>query len=340
MRSGRVWLAGLWLLLAAAVVNARPLEVFFIDVEGGQATLIVSPSGQTLLIDTGFRGFENRDADRIMAAAKAAKAKQIDYLLITHYHRDHVGGVSALADRIKIVNFVDHGPNTEDARSSKEDYSDYMKVVQRGEHTVLKPGDTVPIKELNVKVITAAGQHLAQPLAGASQPNPFCAASPERKPDPTENAQSLGVLITFEKFRMLDLGDLTWNKELELMCPSNPIGTVDLLVVSHHGLDQSNSPALVHAVHPRVAVMNNGARKGASLEAWQTVKSSPGLEDLWQLHYAQAGGQEHNAPDSLVANVDEQCTGQYLKLTAEGSGSFTLYNQRNRFQKVYKPSAR
>lgn len=323
-------------IFAASPATARPLEIFFIDVEGGQATLIVSPSGQSMLVDTGWRGFEGRDAGRIVAAAKAAKVKQIDYLLITHYHRDHVGGVQQLANQIKIVNFLDHGPNTEDSKTTKEDYADYVKAVQQGEHTVLNPGDTVPIKDLSVKVLAAAGEHIQAPLPGAGQPNSFCANSPMRDPDPTENARSVGVLVTFEKFRFLDMGDLTWNKELELMCPNNPIGTVDVLLVSHHGLNQSNSPALVEAVHPRVAIMNNGARKGGSPDAWQIVKDSPGLEDLWQLHYAVAGGKEHNAPDSFIANLDEQCTGQYLKLTAEGNGSFIVWNQRNKFEKVYK----
>jgi competence protein ComEC len=326
----------LLLSVSAPCAIARPLEIFFVDVEGGQATLIVSPSGQSLLIDTGWRGFEGRDADRIVQAAKAAKVKQIDYLLITHYHRDHVGGVTQLADQMKILNFLDHGPNTEDTKVVKEDYSDYVKVIQRGEHMVLKPGDTVPIKGLSVKVLTADGEHIQTPLEGGGQPNSFCAATPKRETDPTENARSLGVLVTFEKFRFLDLGDLTWNKELELMCPNNPIGTVDVLLVSHHGLNQSNSPALVDAVHPRVAIMNNGAKKGASPDAWQIVKDSPGLEDLWQLHFAEAGGKEHNVADSFIANVDEHCTGQSIKLTAEGNGSFTVWNQRNKFTKIYK----
>ncbi len=339
MRTANFAIAALALLAGAFVpsmASAKQLEIFFIDVEGGQSTLIVSPSGQSLLIDTGWRGFEGRDADRIAAAAKAAKVKQIDYLLITHYHRDHVGGVPQLADRMKIVNFLDHGPNTEDSKVTKEDYSDYVKAIQHGEHTVLKPGDIVPIKGLSVKVLTAAGDHIQTPLEGAGQPNSYCATTPKRETDPTENAQSTGVLVTFEKFRFLDLGDLTWNKELALMCPNNPIGSVDVLLVSHHGLNQSNSPALVDAVHPRVAIMNNGARKGASPDAWQIVKDSPGLEDLWQLHYAIAGAKEHNVPDSFIANVDEQDSGQYIKLTAEGNGSFTVWNQRNKFEKVYK----
>jgi len=343
MRSANLGLALLAAFLpqvAAAgplgLFGGKALEIYFVDVEGGQATLIVSPSGQSLLIDTGWRGFEGRDADRIARAAKAAKIKQIDYLLITHYHRDHVGGVPQIADRMKILNFVDHGPNTEDSKVTTEDYSDYVKTIQRGEHLVVKPGDTVPVKGLSVKVLTANGEHIQTPLEGAGQPNSFCAATPQKQTDPTENARSLGVLITFEKFRFLDLGDLTWNKELELMCPNNPIGTVDVLLVSHHGLNQSNSPALVDAVHPRVAIMNNGARKGASPDAWQIVKDSPGLEDLWQLHYALDGGKEHNVADPFIANVDEQCMGQYIKLTADGNGSFTVWNQRNKFEKIYK----
>jgi competence protein ComEC len=326
--------------LGAPMALARPLEIYFVDVEGGQSTLIVSPSGQTLLIDTGWRGFEGRDADRIVQAAKAAKVKQIDYLVITHYHRDHVGGVPQLAEQMKILNFLDHGPNVEDSKVTKEDYSDYVKVIQRGEHTVLKPGDTVPIKGLSVKVLTASGEHIQMPLEGGGQPNSYCATTPKRETDPTENARSVGVLVTLDKFRFLDMGDLTWNKELELMCPNNPIGTVDVLLTSHHGLNQSNSPALVDAVHPRVAIMNNGAKKGGSPEAWQTVKDSPGLEDLWQLHYAVEGGKDHNVADSFIANVADQDMGQYIKLTAEGNGSFSVWNQRNKFTKTYKANGK
>jgi beta-lactamase superfamily II metal-dependent hydrolase len=340
MRSANVFLALLASLILPGMAPARSLEIFFVDVEGGQATLIVSPSGQSMLVDTGWRGFDGRDAERIAQAAKAAKIKQIDYLLITHYHRDHVGGAPQLADRLKVINFLDHGPNTEDSKVVKEDYADYVKTIQRGEHTVLKPGDTVPIKGMSVKVITANGEHLQTPLEGAGQPNPVCATTPKKEDDQTENAHSLGVLVTYENFRFLDLGDLTWNKELALMCPNNPIGTVDVFLVSHHGLFQSNSPALVDAVHPRVAIMNNGAMKGGSPSAWQIVKDSPGLEDLWQLHFAKEGGKEHNVADSFIANVEDADTGQYLKLTAEGNGTFTVWNQRNKFQKVYKSNSK
>ena len=331
------------LLLVGGLLSraeARSLEIFFIDVEGGQATLIVSPSGQSMLVDTGWRGFDARDADRVMQAVKAAKIKQIDYLLITHYHRDHVGGVPQLANRIKIGTFLDHGPNTEDSRTVKEDYGDYVKTFQRAEHMVVKPGYSIPLKGVTIKVVAAAGEHITAPLAGAGQPNPFCATTPKHEPDATENSQSAGFLLTYDNFRFLDLGDLTWNKELELMCPNNLIGPVDVYLTSHHGLNQSGSPALVDALHARVAIMNNGAKKGGSPDAWQIVKDAPGLEDLWQLHYALDGGKEHNVPDPFVANVDEICQGDYLKLTAESNGSFIIWNERNKYTKAYKPAAR
>lgn len=335
-----VVLIALFAVLAAFALpfSSKNLELYFIDVEGGQATLIVTPSGRSMLIDTGWRGFDGRDAERIVQAAKAAKVKQLDYVLITHYHRDHVGGVPQLADRIKVGTFVDHGPNMEDARVVKEDYTDYVKVLQRVpiQHLVVKPGDTIPLKGATVQVLTAAGEHIQAPLPGG-QPNKFCESSPKREVDPSENARSLGVLVTFDHFRFIDMGDLTWNKELELMCPTNPIGTVSVYLTSHHGLDQSGSPALVDAIHPQVAIMNNGARKGGSPAAWQIVKDSPGLEDLWQVHYAMEGGKEHNVPDSFIANVDEHCEGKYLQVTAKSDGSFTVYNSRNKFTKAYKP---
>ena len=180
----------------ATQAEGRSLEILFIDVEGGQATLIVSPSGQSMLVDTGWRGFDGRDADRIMQAVKAAKIKQIDYLVITHYHRDHVGGVPQLANRIKIGTFLDHGPNTEDSRTVKEDYGDYVKTFQRAEHLVLKPGDSIPLKGVTVKVVASASEHIAAPLPGAGQPNPFCDSTPKREPDASENARSVGFLLT------------------------------------------------------------------------------------------------------------------------------------------------
>ncbi len=309
--------------------------MYFIDVEGGQSTLIVTPSGQSLLIDTGWPGNDGRDADRIMGAAHQAGLKQIDYVLITHYHRDHVGGVPQLVDGIKVGTFIDHGPNMEDSDVTRTDYAAYEKAIAGHAHVVVKPGWGLPINGIEVHVLTAAGEHIDEPLPGAGEANPYCASEPTPAVDPSENARSVGVLVTYGHFRFLDLGDLTRKKELELACPNDMIGTVDLFLVSHHGLDQSNSKALVWALHPRVAVMNNGARKGGSPAAWQIVHDSPGLEDLWQLHYAEESDHEHNVAADHIANVKENCEGKSLKVVAEADGSFTLTNSRTGQEKTY-----
>lgn len=319
----------------AAPANPKPLQIYFIDVEGGQATLVVSPSGQSLLIDTGWPGYEGRDADRILAAAHQADLTQIDYVLITHYHRDHVGGVPQLVDGIKVGTFVDHGPNLEDSQVTRTDYAAYEKAIAGHPRVTVKPGWELPIKGIEVRVLTAAGEHIASPLPGAGEANRYCAAESAAPTDDTENARSVGVLITYGHFRFLDLGDLTKKKELELACPNSLIGTVDLFLVTHHGADLSNPKALDWALHPRVAVIDNGPRKGSSPAAWQIVHDSPGLEDLWQLHYAAESDRDHNIDAEHIANVKENCEGKPIKVAASADGSFTLTNTRTGTQKTY-----
>jgi len=333
-----IFLQTLACALLSTVVHAaesKPLQIFFIDVEGGQATLMVTPSGQSLLIDTGWPGFNGRDAGRIVAAAKAAGVDRIDYVVITHFHRDHVGGVTQLAGQIKIGTFVDHGPNMEDAAAPREDFAAYEKVAADSKRLTVKPGDQIPMKDINVQVLTAAGEHIPSPLPGAGQPNSLCAAEPEAAVDATENARSLGTLITFGKFRFLDLGDLTKRKERDLVCPNNLIGTVDLYLTTHHGVNQSNAKVIVDALHPRVSIMNNGARKGGSPDAWGTIHNSPGLQDLWQLHYAMGSDKAHNVSEMFIANPEENCEGKYIKVTAEANGTFTVLNSRNNYEKTY-----
>jgi competence protein ComEC len=296
---------------------------------------MVTPSGQSLLIDTGWPGFNGRDASRIVTTAKAAGIERIDYVVITHFHRDHVGGVTQLADQIKIGTFVDHGPNMEDSAASREDFAAYEKVAANSKRLSVKPGDQIPMKDINVQVLTATGEHITAPLPGAGQPNPLCASEPEAPIDSTENARSLGMLITFGKFRFLDLGDLTKRKEKDLVCPNNLIGTVDLYLTTHHGVNQSNAKVIVDAIHPRVSIMNNGAHKGGSQEAWETIHNSPGLQDLWQLHYAMGSDKAHNVPEMFIANLDEKCEGKYIKVTAEANGTFAVLNSRNNFEKTY-----
>lgn len=321
---------------SAAAASAKVMQIYFVDVEGGQATLIVSPSGESLLIDTGWPGYEGRDADRIVAAAHQAGLKQLDYVLITHYHRDHVGGVPQLTDGIKVGTFVDHGPNLEDSEVTRADYAAYEKAIAGHAHVIVKPGWGLPIKGIEVHVLSAAGDHIASPLPGAGEANSYCRSEPAAAVDNTENARSVGVLITYGRFRFLDLGDLTKKKELELACPNNLLGTVDLFLVTHHGMDLSNSKALVWALHPRVAIFDNGARKGASPAAWQIVHDSPGLEDLWQLHYAAESDRDHNIAEERIANVKENCEGKGIKVSAEADGTFTVTNGRTGAHRIYK----
>ena len=296
----RVFLLGL--ILAAVSLAAKSMDVYFIDTEGGKATLIVSPSGQTLLIDTGYPGNRIRDAYRILAAAKLAGVKQIDYLLITHFHEDHAGGVPQLAARLPIKHFIDHGPNTETGAAPDALYKSYKDAWGASQHTVAAPGQKIPIKGLDVQVLTSNGEAITSPLKGAGAPNSVCASTQKQADVTTENARSMGFLIAFGKFRMLDLGDLTWNKELALVCPNNLIGTVDVYATSHHGNNDSGSPALINAIKPRVAIMNNGATKGGAASAWRTLRGSPGFLDLWQLHFAVAGGKDNNVDEQFIAN--------------------------------------
>lgn len=328
---------GLCLFLLASITEAapKPLQIFFIDVEGGQSTLFVTPSGQSLLIDTGWGGHQYRDADRIVAAAKKAHIKKIDYVLITHYHSDHVGGVPQLVEKFPVGTFIDHGENRETTKLGNRLYADYLKAIAGHPRITAKPGDHLPIKGIQAVVVSGDGNVIQSPLPGAGQPNPNCSGVQQKNLQPSENDRSLGVVMNFGKLKIVDLGDLTWNKELQLMCPNNKIGKADIYVVSHHGIDWSNSPALVHGIQPRVAIMDNGAKKGGVPSAWDIIHSSPGLEALWQLHFSDAGGSQHNSPDAYIANISDTDTGYYLKLTANQDGSFSIYNARNKMTKEY-----
>jgi len=325
-------LLSLFFLALPLFAAGKALDIYFVDVEGGQATLFVSPSGESLLIDTGWPGQGSRDAKRIGAVAKLAGVKQIDYLVVTHYHIDHAGGVPNLVAEIPVKNFVDHGPSFETDAAGNKLFAEYTAAVGKANHLVVKPGDKIPVKGLDITVVTAAGKQIAKALPGAGAANPDCAGAKMKDADPSENARSLGSLITYGKFKMIDLGDLTWNKEHALACPAN------LYLSTHHGLDQSNNPALIHALHPRVAIMNNGARKGGSPEAWQTIHSSPGLQDLWQVHYSVEGATANNVTEQFIANPDEKNdAGNYIKISAETSGTFIVTNSRNNLSKTYKP---
>ena len=286
---------------------AKALDIYVVDTEGGKAALWVTPAGQSVLIDSGNPG--NRDLDRLMAAITEAGVKQIDFLISTHYHVDHIGGLQELVKRIPVAHFIDHGPSVEPREQVQGFQAAYAELYGNAKHTVAKPGDKIPVTGLDWRIVTSAGNVLKTPLPGAGKPNPACEGVQPKEMSPTDdNGQSVGSVITYGQWRAIDLGDLLWNKENELMCPNNPVGTVDVFFVTHHGLDLSNSPALVHAVQPRVAVMQNGTRKGGGVEAMKTMRTSPGFEDLWQLHWSYNAGLELNSPALFIANIEDAAT--------------------------------
>jgi competence protein ComEC len=346
----------------AQTVPMKTLDIYVVDVEGGNATLFVAPSGESLLIDTGNAGAAAvRDADRIVAAARAAGVTRIDTLITTHWHGDHFGGMAELAARIPIRHFVDHGPNVQPAPATDEFLQKtYPQLYAKATHTVAKPGSRISLAGVDVLVVTSAGVTIKDALPGAGAANPYCSSFKQGENN-AEDPMSVGTYVRFGKFRTIHLGDLTKNKEFELMCPSNRIGTVDLLLGLHHGVDTSNSEVLVHALRPRVAIMNNGTRKGGQPEVMRTVHSSPGLEDLWQMHFSQLSGQEYTVPGMFIANVlDEPSAAMavapiaapppgsnappppahngpayWIKVAARADGSFTVTNGRNGFSKQY-----
>ncbi|MGA7858538.1 MAG: MBL fold metallo-hydrolase [Terracidiphilus sp.] len=329
------------LLLGAAPLHARAqsksahLVIYTIDVEGGQSTLLVAPSGSSLLVDSGWPGNNGRDTDRILAAMHEAGITKLDHVLITHFHVDHVGGVPNLVARVKVGEFLDHGVNREDSEITRHDYAAYLKAIQGTPRRIVHPGDTIDIPGLTTIVLTADGEHIASVPGVTPKPNPYCASEPHWDLDQTENPRSAGILVRYGKFRFLDLGDLTKAKEIPLVCPDNLIGRVDLYLVNHHGMNLSNSRAFVDAIHPRVAIMDNGAHKAGSQEAWQTVHESPGLEDLYMLHTAEGSDAAHNSAEELIANLKGGADGAYFKVTASADGSFSVLNSRTGKTKDY-----
>jgi beta-lactamase superfamily II metal-dependent hydrolase len=355
----------------------RPLEIWVVDVEGGKAALYVTPTGQTAIIDTGFPGA--RDLDRILAAIADAGVKRIDYLVSTHYHVDHIGNLVELAKRVPVGTFVDHGPPVEGPdvaqippgpdgvpitkpREQIQGFqAAYAELYTKAKHIVVKPGDRLPITGVEWRIATSAGKVLkSPPLPGGGKTNPHCKdytpmAGTAGLNDP-DDAQSVGSVIILGQFRAADFGDLWRTKELELMCPNNPLGSVDLLFANSHGAIASGSLPFVRGLQPRVVLIQNGTRKGAALDPMKTILASPGLEGLWQMHWSYNAGIEANTPGQFIANVDDAATiagvltaapggggrgnaghapAYWLKVSAFPDGSFTIANPRNGFSRAY-----
>ncbi len=325
---------------AAGLSAAKTLDMWVIDTEGGKALLIVSPAGQSMLIDTGFPGNNDRDTNRILEACRLAGVKRLDVLLTTHYDLDHVSNTPSLVAKVPVALFVDHGePVVSDARTLAA-VKAYDELRAGAKHLVVKPGDTIPLSGADVKVVSSSRETLKTALKGAGKPNPACAGV-ERKTwtradeDSSENAASVGILLTYGAFRMLDLGDLTWNREMQLACPDDLVGAVDLFMVSHHGADLSNNPALVSALRPRVAVMNNGTRKGGAASVVALLKSAPGVKAPYQSHWSTHAGSE-NPPDQFIANLQDSTDGNWIKISAESNGTMVITNGRTGESATYR----
>ena len=335
----------------ASFAQARTtLDIYVIDVEGGEATLFVSPSGDSLLVDTGWPGFDGRDADRIALVANQAGVEQIDYLLVTHYHGDHMGGAMQLADRLPIRHFVDRGPGEGLSDRGREAFERYARLRDGATHLVPVPGDTLPILGLDVRVVAAGGDVIGAPLPGAGQLNPWCDSFRPHGEEITsrfgdaDDQLSLSTVVSYGAFRTIIMGDLTWNKEYGLVCPHNKVGTVDAYLASHHGAETSGSAALVQALEPRAAIMNNGPRKGGAVQTFEMLARVRSLQDLWQNHYAVAAGVAHNRAERFIANLttlnrpEHMGAANWIKLSAQRDGSFTVTNSRNGFTQRYGPS--
>jgi beta-lactamase superfamily II metal-dependent hydrolase len=320
------------------------LDVYYIDTEGGKSVLFVPPSGETLLLDTGTGGDNNRDLERLLAVIKAANLRQnqLDYVIVSHYHGDHSGNLAELAARIPIRRLYDHGPWAVQG-STTPAFAAYVAARERLNASTPKPGTRIPITGLDVTVVSNASELMTKPVAGmrgAGTPNPLCKDFGPRVQDSTpENYEVLGTVIRFGKFTMLDLADLTWNQEKELVCPINLLGTnFDVYNTTRHGTDWAGAPVLVHAARPRIAVMNNGPRKGGTVGTFETLRSSPGFQDVWQLHFSENVPKELNAAEPFIANLESSPTSHpayFFKLSARRDGSFTMTNQRTGFTKEY-----
>lgn len=334
---------------SARVAAARNLTLYFIDVEGGQSTLIVTPAGQSLLIDAGFPGadgaFESppgdpakaRDAQRILAAAHDAGVKQIDLLLTTHFHADHDGGVPELSQLIPIRAFADHGGAGPDAEAGVPGtlaaFQRYAAVRAHGRHLEPKPGDRLPLRGVTVTVVSAAGSTLESPLPGAGAANPSCGATRLRAQEATENPRSTGVVLEYGRFRFIDVGDLTGAPLYALFCPNDRLGQADVYLLPHHGGADAADAALFGATPPRAAIVNNGARKGGAPELLQAVARTPGVEGVWQLHRSELPGAE-NVADARIANLNRD-TAYWIKVTANDDGSFAVANARTAATTTY-----
>ena len=322
------------LLLPVALPAADTVDIYWIDVEGGASTLVVTQSGQSVLMDAGYAGLKGRDLNRVLHVIREeAGLDRLDYFLTSHFHGDHVGGLPALAKEIEIGQFVDHGDSVQPEQDA---WKDYLAVVGDRRRTVA-PGDEIELEGVDLTIVASHSRTLPTPLPGGG-PNPLCNNFQVQPEDEGENGKSLGYILRVGDFEFVNLGDLSWNFQYQLACPTNLLGKVDLFQATHHGVRDDVLPQQMWAMEPTVAVMNNGPTKGAGKEAVETVLASPGLEDFWQLHRAVNNSDDLHADRRLIANLvpTEGCDGHWIRARLNGDGTYTLLNGRNGFAKTYR----
>lgn len=341
-----VWLVGcLWMAVAPVVAQTPTFDIYWVDVEGGAATLAVSPTGESLLIDTGWETDDDRDAKRIALAAAEAGLTRIDTLVMTHYHADHVGGLRALAELIPIGRCLDHGTNTEETNQRWVDA--YLEICG-DKRAAVEAGQSLALGAVGIDVIASDNRLITSPVNGGG-PNALCATAERKTQASPENQRSVGVLFTYGRFTFLDLGDLNWAKEIALSCPVNKVGQVSVYQTSRHGaFDDAGAPTHLYAIAPQVVVVNNGPRKGlggtspgfseVSTAHYERIAASPGLEGIWQSHRSLLDpAPDHNTSEDMIANLGEtgDDEGHWIQASIRQDGTFTVTNGRNGVSRGY-----
>ena len=323
-------------VVATGLIAAGPLQIYFIDVEGGQSTLIVTPERRAILMDAGWSAANNRDADRIQAAARDAQVTTLDYLIVTHFHEDHAGGVAEITKRLTVKAFVDYGEPKEQGTFAQAPFATYAEARARGQQLHPKPGDHLSLGDVELEVVSAGGEVTRRPLQGVtSTPTSGCTPVARGTADEGENPRSLGVRLRFGGFSFLNLGDLSGTNLVSLVCPANLLGHSDIYLVPHHGNADTAYVSVVTAVSPRVAILNNGVNKGGDPRALAALKEA-GIGEVWQLHRSRTAGNS-NAPDSFIANpTDAPDAAAWLKVTADSDGTFSVTNGRTGETKRYR----
>jgi len=334
-----VTLAALATLSSVVTVHTQTngtLDIYWIDVEGGAATLVVTPQRDTVLMDTGWPRPDGRDAMRIQRAMRDAGVPEIDYLLISHFHRDHVGGLVALEERVPIGQIVDHGDSVESEQTQGQElWANYLPITE-GRRRSVTPGDKLPLNLVEFSFI-ASHRSLINSLE-PRLPNELCQNAVAPPSDQGENGHSLGYLLSLGAFQFLNMGDLTPDREYNLACPQNRLGTVDLYQAPHHGGYGAIRPELTGALQPTVAVINNGPRKGGTPESLEAIQSTPDIDDVWQSHRALGPDAAYNTDEQLIANLTEEdgCVGHWIKATVQPDGrSWTMTNGRTGYSRNY-----